>query len=188
MLSTKIPQSTPDKDHDFTPPQEDEAYTSIASITRINDTTSKAYYNFIEKLFIISYAGIQYIFVAYHYNAKAILEFCIKNRIDAEFSRVLTVFCACFKKDGISPNLHILNNEASANIRHIIVKNNAIFQLVEPYNKRVNTTEFVTQTFKNHLIAGLCTKDKLSILQLWDRLIEQAKETHNMLRTARVKS
>ena len=32
-----------------------------------------------------------------------------------------------------------LDNEASAGVRHIIAKNNVIFQLVEPYNKYVNT-------------------------------------------------
>ena len=56
---------------------------------------------------------------------------------------------------------------------------------MEPYNKRVNATERAMCTFKNHLIVGPCTTYTLFPLQLWDRLIEQTKDTLNMFRTAR---
>ena len=58
---------------------------------------------------------------------------------------------------------------------------------MEPYDKRVNAAERVTRTFKNHLIAGLCTTDKIFPLQLWDCLIKQAEDTLNILRTAHAK-
>ena len=65
---------------------------------------------------------MQYLFVAYHYNANAIMAFPMKNRTDAEFTRVLIAFYKCCKKRGIPPNLHILDNECSAGVREIIKK------------------------------------------------------------------
>ena len=47
----------------------------------------------------------------------------------------------------------------------------------------MNASERAIQTFKNHLIAGLCTTDKLSPLQLWDMLVKKTEDTLNMLRT-----
>ena len=57
--------------------------------------------------------------------------------------------------------------------------------MVEPYNKQVNAAERALRTFKNHIIAGLCTTNKIFLIQLWDRLIKQAEDTLNMPRAAR---
>ena len=59
-------------------------------------------------------------------------------------------------------------------------------QLVEPHNHRVNAAERATQTFKNHTIAGLYICDKEFPSILWDKIINQAQDTLNMLRISRV--
>ena len=59
-------------------------------------------------------------------------------------------------------------------------------QLVEPHNHISNAEEWAIQTFKNHTIAGLCTCDKDFLSVLWCKLIKQAQDTLNMLRTLRV--
>ena len=59
-------------------------------------------------------------------------------------------------------------------------------QLVEPHNHRSNAAERAIQTFKNHTIAGLCTCDGDFPSVLWCKLIKQAQDTLNMLRTSRV--
>ena len=59
-------------------------------------------------------------------------------------------------------------------------------QLVEPHNHRVNAAERAIQTFKNHMIAGLCTASSDFPALLWDYLIPQAQDSLNMLRTSRV--
>ena len=59
-------------------------------------------------------------------------------------------------------------------------------QLVEPHNHRVNAAERAIQTFKNHTKAGLCICDKEFLPMLWDKIINQAQDTLNMLRTSRV--
>ena len=41
------------------------------------------------------------------------------------------------------------------------------------------------QTFKINFIAGLCSQDKTSHLQLWDRLLQQAKISLNFIKQPR---
>ena len=50
------------------------------------------------------------------------------------------------------------------------------------HQHRVNASERVVQTFKNHFIAGLSTVDQNFPLQLWDILIPQAQDTLNLFR------
>ena len=59
-------------------------------------------------------------------------------------------------------------------------------QLVKPHNHHSNAAERVIQTFKNHTISGLCTCDEYFPSVLWCKLIKQAQDTLNMLRTLRV--
>ena len=59
-------------------------------------------------------------------------------------------------------------------------------QLVKPYNHHSNAAERAIQTFKNHIISGLCTCDEYFPSVLWCKLIKQAQDTLNMLRTLRV--
>jgi hypothetical protein len=60
------------------------------------------------------------------------------------------------------------------------------FQLVPPYSHRRNSAERAIRSFKDHLIAGLCSTDKSFPMHLWDRLLPQAVITLNMLRTSRI--
>jgi hypothetical protein len=55
------------------------------------------------------------------------------------------------------------------------------FQLVAPHIHRKNAAEIAIQTFKNHLTAGICSRDKQFPLHLWDRLIPHAVVTLNLL-------
>jgi hypothetical protein len=57
--------------------------------------------------------------------------------------------------------------------------------LVPPYSLRRNSDERAIISFKDHLIAGLCSTEKSFPMHLWDRLISQAVITLNMLRTSR---
>jgi hypothetical protein len=46
--------------------------------------------------------------------------------------------------------------------------------------------ERAIRSFKDHLIAGLCSTDKYFPMHLWDRILPQAVMTLNMLRTSRI--
>jgi hypothetical protein len=57
------------------------------------------------------------------------------------------------------------------------------FQLVPPYSHRRNSAEGAIRSFKDHLIAGLCSTEKSFPMHLWDRILPQAVITLNMLIT-----
>ena len=59
-------------------------------------------------------------------------------------------------------------------------------QLIEPHNHRSNAADGDIQTFKKHTIVGLCTCDEDFPSVLWCKLIKQAQETLNMLRTLHI--
>jgi hypothetical protein len=50
---------------------------------------------------------------------------------------------------------------------------------------RRNVAERAIRTWKNHFVAGLCSTDTRFPMHLWDRLLEQASITLNLLRPSR---
>jgi hypothetical protein len=60
------------------------------------------------------------------------------------------------------------------------------FQLVPPYCHQMNTAECAIRLFKDHVIAGLCSRDKAFPMNMWYRLLPQAILACNMLRTSRI--
>jgi hypothetical protein len=79
-----------------------------------------------------------------------------------------------------------LDNEASKLLKRYLHQQNITFQLVPPYSHRRNSAERAIRSFKDHLIAGLCSTDKSFPMHVWDRLLPQAVITLNMLRTSRI--
>ena len=59
-------------------------------------------------------------------------------------------------------------------------------QLFPPHYHRNNPAEKTIGTFKEHLIAGVCSADPDFPLQLWDRLISQCTTTLNLLRPSNI--
>jgi hypothetical protein len=57
--------------------------------------------------------------------------------------------------------------------------------LVPPHVHRRNSAERAIRTWKNHFVAGICSTNTAFPLHLWDRLIDQATITLNLLRPAR---
>jgi hypothetical protein len=75
-----------------------------------------------------------------------------------------------------------LDNEASQLIKSYLHDKNITFQLVTPYSHRRNSAERSIRSFKDNLIAGICSTDKAFPMHLWYRLVPQALITLNMLR------
>jgi hypothetical protein len=84
---------------------------------------------------------------------------------------------------GLKPKLMKLDNKASKLLKDYIYKQEIAFQLVPPYIHRRNSAERAIISFKDHLIAGLCSTDKAFPMHLWDRILPQAVITLNMLWT-----
>ena len=60
------------------------------------------------------------------------------------------------------------------------------YQLVPPQIHRRNAAERGIRTFKNHLIAGLCSLPPDFPMHIWNHLLPQAEITLNLLRNSRV--
>ena len=100
---------------------------------------------------------------------------------------------SCFKqqithlsKRGFKPILNIIDNVATKALQSYLEAEKVNIQLVDPRNHRVNAAERAIQTFKNHLIAGLSTCDVSFPSLLWNKILPQAQDPLNMLRTSRV--
>jgi hypothetical protein len=82
---------------------------------------------------------------------------------------------------GHPPNLHILDNECSQELKDDFAKYNIAFQRVPPKEHCANAAERSIRTFKNHFIATLCTVDSHFPMTEWDRLLLL---TLNLLRSS----
>jgi hypothetical protein len=87
---------------------------------------------------------------------------------------------------GLKPKLMKLDNEASKLLKDYLYQQDITFQLVPPYSHRRNSAQRAIRSFKDHLIAGVCSTDKSFPMYLWDRILPQAVITLNMLRTSRI--
>lgn len=146
---------------------------------------SKTYSDQTGRFPVQSSSGNNYIFILYHFNSNGILAQPIKNRSATE---ILQAWKKCFdilKGKNLHPDLHILDNECSQDLKTAFKTSNVQFQLVPPHIHRRNAAERAIRTFKNHLIAGLATCDPAFPMRAWDLLIPQAELTLNLLRAAR---
>jgi hypothetical protein len=130
--------------------------------------------------------GNQYIFVLYDYDGNAILTQPIKNRQAATIRDAWLSLHQVLQRSGNAPNLYIMDNEASSDIKDAMFKHKISFQLAPPHMHRRNAAERAIRTFKNHFVAGFSTTDPNFPVSEWDRLLDQATITLNLLRQSRV--
>ena len=79
-----------------------------------------------------------------------------------------------------------LDNEASTKFHALTKENNIYFQMLPPFMHRLNANDRSISTFKDHFIVGLCTTDSNFPMQNWDRLLEHADITLNLLCPSRL--
>ena len=82
---------------------------------------------------------------------------------------------------GFKPELHILDNKASSDLKKKLKKEKVDFQLVLPQVHHLNAAEGSIQTFKNHFVSGLFSVNQDFPMHLWDRLLPQAEITLNLV-------
>ncbi len=130
--------------------------------------------------------GYQYIMVLIKIDSNVILVEAMKNHLAGEMIQAYQVLVECLCSTGLTPKMHILDNECSTEFKEQIVLNNMKYQLVPPHDHRRNIAAKAIQVFKAHFISILCGTDKSFPLHLWDRLLGQAEHTLNMLQTSRM--
>jgi hypothetical protein len=135
---------------------------------------------------VVSSKGNKYIMILYDYDSNAILAKPIKYRTAPELLRAFQVMEQKLVDRGLKPKLMKLDNEASKLLKTYLHQHNITFQLVPPYSHRRDSAERAIRSFKDHLIAGLCSTDKSFPMHIWDRLLPQEVITLNMLRTSRI--
>ena len=96
-----------------------------------------------------------YIMVAYHYYTDNILTTPLKNRTGTCILNGITKIHDKLRKRGLTPKLHIMDNEVSEELKKYFDESNIQFQLVPPHMHKINDVESSVKTFKNHFISSL---------------------------------
>ena len=125
--------------------------------------------------------GNTYILVAYHYDANNILTTPLKNITGPWILNGITKIHYKLRKRGLTPKLHIMDNNVSEDLKQYFDDSDIQFQLVPPQTNQRNSAERAVRTFKNHFIAALFTVDHISPFYLWDHILPQVTMTLNML-------
>ena len=129
--------------------------------------------------------GHKYLYVMYDHDSNAILVHPLKTRQASEIATAWKTLHARITTHGHEIKNFILDNEFSQELKQALKKNTISYQLVPPNVHRRNAAERAIRTFKAHFMAGLATCDPDFPITEWDRLLEQAEMTLNMLRTAK---
>ena len=130
--------------------------------------------------------GNNYILMAYHYDANNIITTTLKKRTGpCIISGVMRIHDK-LRKQGLTPKLHIMDNEVSEGLNKYFEHSDIQVQLVPPHMYWINAAERAVRNFKNHFIATICTVESLFPFYLWDRLLPLVTMTLNMLQRYRL--
>ena len=160
---------------DIAPSQEPNNIKTQDIMCWVEDITDicKTYSDQTGKFPITSSRGHKYIFVVYHFDTNVIYGIAIKSRTSTDLCAAWLQAFTLFKSHGETPNIHILDNECSEDMKTMFREHNIVHQLVPPHIHRRNAAERAIRTYKNHLIAGLYTCDPKFPSREWDQLLPQ---------------
>jgi hypothetical protein len=120
---------------------------------------------------VVSSKGNKYIMILYAYDSDAILAQPIEDRTAPELLRAFQYMEQELVARGLKPRLMKLDNEASKLLKDYLYHQDIKSQLVPPYSHRRNSAERAIRSFKDHLIAGLCSTYKYFTIHLSDRIL-----------------
>jgi hypothetical protein len=135
---------------------------------------------------MVSGKGNKYFMILYYYDSNTILAQPIKDRTAPELLKSFQAMEQELVTRGLKPKLMKLDSEASKLLKTYLDQQDITFQLVPPYSHRQNLSERAIRSFKDHLIAGLCSTKKSFPMHLLDRLLPHVFITFNLLRTSRI--
>ena len=156
VRSTKPKQPTPAPL--VLPPPPVDAPSHLVFIT--TQTLSKLYTNDTGRFPVRAHSGNQYVMIAFHADGNLILQQAFKTKSNRHYIVAYNAIMTCLAARGLSVNLQILDNKASAAYEEAITfKWNATFQLVCPDMHCCNRAERAVCTFKDHFLAILACVD-----------------------------
>jgi hypothetical protein len=130
--------------------------------------------------------GNSYVMVCYVFDCNYVKFIPMKYRSPSEWVKAYDTIHQELTVKGFNPKLQTLDNEASAALKNFFTTNDIAYQLVTPHYNCRNAVERAIRTFKDHFVAGLSLVDPTFPLNLWDRLLPQAKIMLNLLLTSRL--
>ena len=120
--------------------------------------------------------------VTIHVDANYIFVEAMRNRTEAQMIEAYDRILRRIKLAGLGLKKHILDNEASENLKEKIQGHGMSYKLVPPGNHQRNIAERAIQTAKNHFVSGLCGAHNDFPMHIWCRLLSQSEWQMNMLR------
>jgi hypothetical protein len=177
--------SLPDVDSDVAPPLEPRSHQVCAALLS-EQSLLKSYSDQTGHFHTPSSRGNHYIFLLYNVDTNSIHTTAIPNRLAGTLRTAWESTHQHLIHQGHPPQLHVLDNECSDDLKKAFIKYNVQFQRVPPKEHRVNAAERAIRTFKNHFVATLSSVDSRFPLELWDRLLPQTTLTLNLLRSSRI--
>jgi hypothetical protein len=155
---------------------------------RVFDTTKKTMYSDQTGKFPITSArGHKYIMVAVELDGNYIDAEPVKSRTAKALTEAYQAIFQRWQATGaVSPNWHMLDNEAPEELKKAIRENKCRVELTPADQHRRNAAERAIQTFKGHFIAVLAGVDSSFPINQWDELLPQTVLTLNLLRQSNV--
>ena len=138
------------------------------------------------KFIVQSSQGNNYILVVFDTDSNYIFAEAMPSRTAHQILKAYEKIHTLLLARGITPSIHIMDNEISDLLKDYITQHKSTYQIVAPNQHRANAAERAIRTFKNHFISTLCTCDPNFPLHLWDRLLDQTIITLNLLRTSTI--
>ncbi|KAL7501936.1 LOW QUALITY PROTEIN: hypothetical protein ACHAXN_000591, partial [Cyclotella atomus] len=155
---------------------------------RVFDATKKTMYSDQTGKFPIpSSQGNKYIMVAVELDGNYIDAEPLKTRgTESLIKSYQAIFNRWKATQVISPNWHILDNEAPEAFKQAIRENQCRVELTPADQHRRNAAERAIQTFKGHFISVLAGVSDNYPINRWDELLPQTVLTLNLLRQSNV--
>ncbi|EJK70474.1 hypothetical protein THAOC_08166 [Thalassiosira oceanica] len=133
-----------------------------------------------------SFNNMKYIFVAYVYDANAILTSALPNKTKEAHANAFKQVLTKLKKGNCKPRQIMMDNECSKLVREYIETEGIDIQFCPPDDHKQNGPgERAVSTAKEYFIGLLATVDPMCPIQLWDEFLEQLQIVMNLLRTSR---
>ena len=153
---------------------------------KVTEFSNKIYTDQTGRFPVTSSRGYKYIMIAYEYDSNNILAESLKSRTGLNIKNAYQKIRQLLISRGLTPQIHVLDNECSQILKDYMQGENEEFQLVPPHLHRRNAAERAIQTWKNHFISGIVSTHNKFPLHLWCRLLPQAILTLNLLRQSRI--
>ena len=108
---------------------------------------------------VMSLEGNQYYLVVYDYDNNYIDAVPVSDLKDTTIVETIKDIFEKMEEKGHRPRFNVTDNQAARPLKTYLKSKDCKWQFVEPHNHRVNAAEHAIQTFKNHMVSGLCCTD-----------------------------